>query len=58
MDEITKRFRCLRPCELIQANDDALHASAETLALTYKNDLSSDFLSQLLSFRKVRNKKY
>lgn len=51
MDAIAKRFHCLRPTELVQANDDALHASAETLALLYKDDLSSDFPSQLLSFR-------
>lgn len=51
LNTIAKRFRFLRPSELVHATDDELRACAETFAVTYNDDISSEFPSQLLSFR-------
>lgn len=41
----------LHPSELLSAKDEELHTSAEKFAITYESNISSDFPSQLLSFR-------
>lgn len=51
LNTIAKRFRFLRPSELVHATDDELRACAETFAVTFDDDISSEFPSQLLSFR-------
>ncbi|KAG9282427.1 zinc finger MYM-type protein 1-like [Astyanax mexicanus] len=51
MDSVTRKFQFLCPTELLRASDEALNESAQTLAAIYNEDLSSEFSSQLLSFR-------
>ena len=51
MNTIANRFHFLHPSELLSAKDDELHTFAEKFAMTYESDISSDFPSQLLSFR-------
>ena len=51
MNTIANRFHFLHPSELLSAKDDKLHTLAEKFTMTYESDISSDFPSQLLSFR-------
>ena len=43
----------MNPCVLLNNTDEMLHDKAKHLTLAYSNDLSSDFPSQLLSFRSI-----
>jgi len=44
-------FKCLQPISLIKLNDEESYKSAETLQKKYDQDISPDFVHQILSFR-------